>query len=333
MKDLLGPVGLTYELRENTILLKRDAESDKNRTGWSKEFGASPTPVWDGKAPQSDMTTFIADRAPLPAEEQIQVTQKKLIELNPNYDGKGVFICSKGCVVRANLENAAISDLSPLRSLPLTHLNVWHTQLKDVRSLAGMQLTSLILGNTAVSDLSPLKNMPLEVLNLEYCRKVESLEPLRGMQLKDLTLNGCKTSDLSPLEGMKLETLNFTPAYITKGITVIRGMNSLKQIGLGRGKAVMSPDEFWKNYDAGELNKDTDGSLTPTEDPFTYTTTNGAITITKYTGPGGDVTIPEKISGLPVTGIAAQAFFNCRGLTCVTIPPAVKHIGYTALLG
>jgi serine/threonine protein kinase len=70
-----------------------------------------------------------------------------------------------------------------------------------------------------------------------------------------------------------------------------------------------------------------------TQIPYTYTTNNGAITITKYTGSGGEVTIPSTISGLPVTGIAAQAFFNCRSLTCVTIPPAVTHIGYMALLG
>ena len=42
------------------------------------------------------------------------------------------------------------------------------------------------------------------------------------------------------------------------------------------------------------------GSL-PTE--FNYTTNNGTITITGYTGPGGAVTIPSTINGLPVTSI------------------------------
>ena len=36
---------------------------------------------------------------------------------------------------------------------------------------------------------------------------------------------------------------------------------------------------------------------------YSYTTNNGTITITKYTGPGGAVTIPEIITGLPVTSI------------------------------
>ena len=41
---------------------------------------------------------------------------------------------------------------------------------------------------------------------------------------------------------------------------------------------------------------------------FTYTTTNGTITITGYTGPGGWVTIPSTINGLPVTSIGDYAF-------------------------
>ena len=38
-----------------------------------------------------------------------------------------------------------------------------------------------------------------------------------------------------------------------------------------------------------------------------YTITNGTVTIIKYTGPGGDVTIPDMISGLPVTTIGPVA--------------------------
>src|SRR6267154_2382750 len=36
---------------------------------------------------------------------------------------------------------------------------------------------------------------------------------------------------------------------------------------------------------------------------YTYTTNNGTITITGYTGPGGAVAIPSTITGLPVTSI------------------------------
>ena len=66
---------------------------------------------------------------------------------------------------------------------------------------------------------------------------------------------------------------------------------------------------------------------------FNYTTNNGAITITGYTGPGGDVTIPDTINGLPVTSIGDGAFSSCTRLTSVTIPNSVTSIGSYAFVG
>ena len=65
---------------------------------------------------------------------------------------------------------------------------------------------------------------------------------------------------------------------------------------------------------------------------FNYTTNNGAITITGYTGPGGAVSIPSTITGLPVTSIGGYALYNKTGLTSVTIPNSVTSIGYYAFL-
>ena len=48
-----------------------------------------------------------------------------------------------------------------------------------------------------------------------------------------------------------------------------------------------------------------------------YTVTNGAIIITAYTGLGGDVTIPDTITGLPVTSIGDEAFASCTNLASV----------------
>jgi hypothetical protein len=63
---------------------------------------------------------------------------------------------------------------------------------------------------------------------------------------------------------------------------------------------------------------------------FTYTNTNGTITITGYTGPGGNVTIPSTINGLPVTSIADWAFSGSGTLTMATIPDSVTNIGDSA---
>ena len=60
---------------------------------------------------------------------------------------------------------------------------------------------------------------------------------------------------------------------------------------------------------------------------FTFTTNNGAITITGYTGPGGAVTIPSTTNGLPVTRIGNSAFRSKPSLTSVTLPDSVINIG------
>src|SRR5262245_7898791 len=59
---------------------------------------------------------------------------------------------------------------------------------------------------------------------------------------------------------------------------------------------------------------------------FAYTNNNGAITVTGYSGPGGDVTIPSSINGLLVTTIADGAFAFNSTLTKVTIPDSVTNL-------
>ena len=50
--------------------------------------------------------------------------------------------------------------------------------------------------------------------------------------------------------------------------------------------------------------------------------------LTKYTGPGGDVVIPEG-----VTVIEKKTFRGCRRLSSVTVPEGVTTIGNRAFLG
>ena len=59
---------------------------------------------------------------------------------------------------------------------------------------------------------------------------------------------------------------------------------------------------------------------------FTYTTSGGTVTITRYTGAGGAVAIPSTIDGLPVTRIGDFAF-DTTSVTSVSIPGSVTSIG------
>jgi hypothetical protein len=65
---------------------------------------------------------------------------------------------------------------------------------------------------------------------------------------------------------------------------------------------------------------------------LTFTTNNGAITITGGTGTGGVVSIPSMTNGWPVTSIGTNAFYN-GSLTSVTIPDSVTNIGSFAFFG
>jgi serine/threonine protein kinase/Leucine-rich repeat (LRR) protein len=229
----------------------------------STTTSASPTKLFmhDPAFPQ-----WMAQVQALPADEQVKAVSKKLVELNPGFDGKiadwsgNLPTIEKGMVkgivfVAENVTDispvralasmrylscsgvpgrqGALSDLSPLKGMSLVNLHFYSTRVSDISPLQGMQLTEVSCGATQVSDLSPLKGMPLTKM---VC---------------DLTL----VSDLSPLAGMNLTEFAFTPKNITTGLDVIRQMKSLKTIGLRGTSDKFSPDEFWKRYDAGEFGK------------------------------------------------------------------------------
>jgi hypothetical protein len=66
---------------------------------------------------------------------------------------------------------------------------------------------------------------------------------------------------------------------------------------------------------------------------YEYQIDNGTITIERYTGPGGEVIMPDSIGGLPVTSIGGWAFSGCLSLTSITIGNSVTSIGGYAFSG
>ena len=64
---------------------------------------------------------------------------------------------------------------------------------------------------------------------------------------------------------------------------------------------------------------------------FSFTTNNGAITITGYNGPvGRNVVIPASTNGYPVVGIGGNAFYS-SSITSVTIPNSIATINARAV--
>jgi len=189
--------------------------------------------------------------AALPAEKQVEAVVKKLQQLNSDFDGSVTQKIEGGVVteftlatdnvtdispVRAlaglkNLKCAGsgpgkgiLSDLSPLKGMPLTFLDCGWTKVSDLSPLQGMHLTVFQCGSTSVSDLSPLKNMPLTFLDCGGTQ-VSDLSPLKGMPLTRLICAPMRLTDLSPLRGMPLRSLNCSQNHQLSDLSPLKGMS------------------------------------------------------------------------------------------------------------
>jgi Leucine-rich repeat (LRR) protein len=149
-----------------------------------------------------------------------------------------------------------IQDVAPLAGMPMTSLNLFGcTKLSDLTPLAGMPLTSLDIGGTQVADLSILKGMKLTKF---LCHKtpVSDLAPLAGMPLTSLNVFGCpQLHDLAPLKGMNLTEIRLSPGNFTKdNVEILRACKNLKTVIVGeKASDILTAQDFWKKFDAGEF--------------------------------------------------------------------------------
>jgi serine/threonine protein kinase len=163
----------------------------------------------------------------LPAEKQIEAVSKKLIEVNPGFDGnltayygEGSPKIENGFVTELKFCSDNIEDISPVRALvELKRLGCPSSSGKqgnfhDISPLKSLNLITLELGNTHVSDLSPLKGMQLVYLGC-YNTLVLEFSPLHGMPLVELNLGRTKLSDLKPLKDLPLESFSCWDTLVT----------------------------------------------------------------------------------------------------------------------
>ncbi|MDP6507074.1 MAG: hypothetical protein QF886_25835, partial [Planctomycetota bacterium] len=158
----------------------------------------------------------------LPPKSQVGRIIAKFGELKPAWQpshrhGRHIHWSAKDgvlSIVRVQDNSKTLQFLQPFHGLPLKSLNLWDCRgITDLSPLKGMPLEQLYLFRVNITDLSPLRGMPLTYLDLrgyDHQRALTDLSPLRGMPLETLLLTHCDATDLSPLAGMPLKKLDLS---------------------------------------------------------------------------------------------------------------------------
>ncbi len=142
--------------------------------------------------------------------------------------------------------NPDLTDLSPLRGLPLQMLDLTRTRVRDLSPLKGAPLRWLDLTSSPVEDLGPLKGLPLTTLNISFTR-VRNLSALAGSSLTELRAGGSAVSDLSPLRGLPLEMLRLHRCVAVKDLSPLAELPQLTYLSLPTQELDYTPIEGLKN--------------------------------------------------------------------------------------
>lgn len=180
-----------------------------------------------------EFARWTQDVASMPVGRQADAVGKKLVELNPAFDGQIAPALQGNEVVGVQFVATYVRDISPVRAFPgLKSLDcrgqATKSELRDLAPLAGLPLTELKLQGTSVSDLSPLQGMQLKVLDCGYT-PVSDLSPLKGMPLQELNCWHSAVSDFSPLNPETLTTLTFNRT----GVPDLKGLRGFKLKSIG----------------------------------------------------------------------------------------------------
>lgn len=170
--------------------------------------------------------------------------------------------------VSADFHYSKLTDLRPLRGIPLHHLglygtgitdwlelakldfrklNVGGTSFTDLSLLAGKPLTTLELYQTPVGDLRAIEAMPLDFLQIGATR-VRDFLPVARLPLSTLMMLYCETDDLSFLTGLDLTRFAFSFTHDTRGTEALRRMGNLQWVHTTEYDSY-SAAEFWHRFD------------------------------------------------------------------------------------
>lgn len=117
---------------------------------------------------------------------------------NPNFSGEFHPTFEGEHVIGVDCDGRDLCDITPLRALRhLQNLAINNAPLTDLSPLHGMPLESLQIRGWSGTDLSALKEMPLKVLNCSGRGQSIDLSPLIGLPLEYLY---CNTLEIKTLE-------------------------------------------------------------------------------------------------------------------------------------
>jgi WD40 repeat protein/serine/threonine protein kinase len=176
----------------------------------------------------------------LSAGNQVQAVSDRLCELNPGFDGVVRPTIDHGVVTGVWVWNEFLVDVTPLAALPgLKRFEAvgpynggfGKNKLSDLSPLKGLPLERIDVGAAPVADLKFVRGMPLKYVHL-FCTRVADLEPLRGMKLEDLNIAAGPVRDLAPLEGMPLKALN---CWFARGVHDLKPLHGMPLTYLNLG--------------------------------------------------------------------------------------------------
>ena len=128
-----------------------------------------------------------------------------------------------------SLKGTYISDIRPLKDMPLTHLDISGTKVTNIIDLERMLLVYLAINDTSITDIKVVKGMPLRHLDLSKSG-VTDITPLEGMHLNFLSLRQTDISDISPLRGMPIKALSLADCKNIKFLEPLANSKHLQKL-------------------------------------------------------------------------------------------------------
>ena len=161
---------------------------------------------------------WIDDTRKLDPAKQKSAVIAKMKERNPAFDRKLSVTPIGGKIVSVAFSCVGVTDISPLRGFPdLAGIDCSAppgktSKLRDLSPLRGMKLTNLDISRTAVDDLEPIRWLPITILKCKDA-SIEDLSPLVRMPLQELRFDLRPERDFQVLAGIgTLTTINDQPA-------------------------------------------------------------------------------------------------------------------------